>query len=477
MSDDESYMRAGLLEDDNDPLLSDGELNVDGVLALFDEALRLPDGEQQEDAIAQESNESSGACTSYPDYPWLSLSYDVASQLEAGTTKKTEIDFKCFWKPWVDFCVSKGLPPFVPRYGLNLYLRSAAAFTSDNKPSAEVYETAIIIEFFQLLVAKKHSLRNVTKAIGFFNAHLKVEFLIRQKEAGFHSPALGNASVGHLPQVKATKTAAAQGQTQRNRDEFMNIQSNMDTRVNEFEIRAMLEAALDPPGRRTPVDKMCDLYKIIFGATFCSSQQIAGRGEDQYKQYLHYRFYRYMRHIGPGQAGTLCSYIVLNEAKHNKVGRCEYTAAAPHADPLRDSSFWYGVLVLYRVCCNNFRFPSFLDFEGIFPIPTYPSKENGTLLKREMYRDIWANFFQTCGVVTPKLTTIWRIQASQEMDEAGCDGANISRMTRHQAPTNCQANSSPEAFLSHESTGHLCNPASRRRSTFPRDPRPSVLDH
>ena len=114
----------------------------------------------------------------------------------------------------------------------------------------------------------------------------------------------------------------------------MDIQSNIDTRVNEFEIRAMLEAALDPPGRRTPVDKMCDLYKIIFGATFCSSQQIAGRGEDQYKQYLHYRFYRYMRHIGPGQAGTLCSYIVLNEAKHDKVGRCAYPAAAPHADPL-----------------------------------------------------------------------------------------------------------------------------------------------
>ena len=100
MSDDESYMRAGLLDDDNDPLLSDGELNGDGVLALFDEALRLPDEQQQEDAVAQES---SGACTSYPDYPWLSLSYDVASQLEAGTTKKTEIDFKCFWKPCVDF--------------------------------------------------------------------------------------------------------------------------------------------------------------------------------------------------------------------------------------------------------------------------------------------------------------------------------------------------------------------------------------
>ena len=63
---------------------------------------------------------------------------------------------------------------------------------SDNKPSAADYETAIVIEFFQFLVAKKHSLRNDTKGIGFVNTHLKVEFLIRQKEAG--SPTLCNAS-------------------------------------------------------------------------------------------------------------------------------------------------------------------------------------------------------------------------------------------------------------------------------------------
>jgi hypothetical protein len=96
-----------------------------------------------------------------------------------------------------------------------------------------------------------------------------------------------------------------------------------------------------------------------------SPQSWVKNNEEQCVQRLCLRFIRTVRGVGP-LPGTIVSFQVTNKAKHNQVGRLEYTAAAPHLDPLRDTSAWHGLLWIWRFIILMEPFPDFLDYKVLF---------------------------------------------------------------------------------------------------------------
>lgn len=171
------------------------------------------------------------------------------------------------------------------------------------------------------------------------------------------------------------------------------------------------------------------------------------RGEEHRSQHLVHRFVRVVRALGP-LPGTPVSMNLTNKAKHNQEGRNEYTGAAPHYDALRDTAAWLGLLWMWRFIILGEGFPNFLNYQELFKVPTYRSAKNAAEpISDSSYSDIWTRFFADAKVVVGMLTHMGRRQGQQEMDDAGCDPGDISRMAGHQTASVKQTRSQVEHYL------------------------------
>ena len=208
------------------------------------------------------------------------------------------------------------------------------------------------------------------------------------------------------------------------------IQLQVDSRIENRQVHnvLMMAAGVGVPNDGK-VRKLDSQQRLVFACTFTWSSAVIRRGEDCYKQRLHHRFLKENRAIGP--TGTVCTYVVAKDGKHNKNGNVEYTAAAPHVDPFVDQSFWHGLLYLHLLLVAQFTFPGHDEWKQLFSLPTYPTPLSYNNHTRQAYSKLWRAFFDDARLMVSKLTHIWRVQGEKELDEMGVPNVSIKRLAGH----------------------------------------------
>jgi hypothetical protein len=213
--------------------------------------------------------------------------------------------------------------------------------------------------------------------------------------------------------------------------------ADIDNMVSATDENKMMCQILDPKPQGD-VMKLNEHYRIVFGATWTSLRCTTRRGEEYYGQKLIQRFSRVCPNIGP-PPGTLCGMIITYHAKHNQVGRYEYSAVAPHINPILDSNAWHGMLWIEVYVDNKTPFPDFDKYEEVFNIPTYHSLRNPKKAMSEgaLYTMFKANT-NDANIVKDSVTHQPRKQTLSELDNKGVPSTSSSRLSGHKTSSKDQ---------------------------------------
>jgi hypothetical protein len=195
----------------------------------------------------------------------------------------------------------------------------------------------------------------------------------------------------------------------------------------------------------------CGMIQVLnFMASFFSSLQVCRHGEENYKQVLTQRYTRDVDEIGP--TGTTCLFVVSRKSKNTLGDKKSRTCHAPHLDPLRDSSFYHGLLWLYRFMImdelGDGKFPDFSDYATASLIPTYRKEHDSRPLGRDQYGKLFARIFAAAPYVdVPKKTHQGKVQGILEMKDAGIPTDDISRFVGQQATSTVETEALANNYL------------------------------
>jgi hypothetical protein len=435
-------------ESDEDLFASMATMGVDGAQSEDDEESDEEENNDGHDEGGDNASVTTGNAGDNPAVPyvWLTQMYSM-NRAGCGTSWSTEDGFKPIMPLWAMFCseVLDRVPFSYDPPGLGLYN------TPENNAATDVteasYDHAVVDKFFNFLVERQESTKTtMSKAKTFLNSHLKCEFYAVKESKGKYGFIPKKLEVGSIGVVGAcVKTVNQRTATEgiRNKTDALALVDNM---VSDKETRAMLVSAYCPKkGGR--VAKMNNLYKLQFPFSYNSASATARRGEiSRYGRVAH-RFVTQVKGLGP-DPGLPVSHFLTNQGKTNKVGRVEYTGAAPHNDALRDVSASLGMLTLYRFFRTAEPLPNFLDYNDFMDIPTLPSLQNprkavGAPTFGAHYKD----FMMDAGVMVQKVTHQNRGQAQREMDNNGVDPAHTSRMAGHTSADVKQSRAQKQSYL------------------------------
>ena len=316
-------------------LLGDGlELNPDNG--------GLPDDLPALQSHTPSSTPSSPSKRAKFDGPYLKDLYEVDQLLCcAVTTENTTL--RPIWPHWKRFRAQDSSfndQPWVPKHGLQLYKNRSA----ENIHDAEQFDREAVDRFFQFLLDQEVPKSTFGKAKTFLNAHLKLEHHNRLKETGKYAE-LVRIEVGKSLTVKSSVGSANRRAAAEAFDRQDDIQAELEQFISPAESREMMMFLFKPKPNGS-VAKLSTLNRLIFTSSYNLLSATARRGEELYEQKLVQRSVVKIRQIGP--CGVMAEQIVTNRAKHNQVGKLEFTRTLSHMDPLRDSAAHHGLLLLWR---------------------------------------------------------------------------------------------------------------------------------
>lgn len=349
-----------------------------------------------DDDDEEEDNDDDGA----PDEnqpPFLLKLYKI-SRTDLGVSPSTERGFKCVWKRWKAFKVSREEPElYDPEFGLGLYAH--IRFTKEDGGDQFRYDEQLVNDFFDFLEAQEETSDLLTKATSFVHAHIKGEFFARLRAVGYRPPKVSIAKIGSSQKIKNIMQAARKHKAIKAWRDKTDILADIDEMISEWQIRTMITSAFAAEPHEA-VAKLHPLTRIQFPPAFCCGMQTGRRGEENYKQKIVQRFLRRVKRLGL-LPGTLCLHLITNQAKHNQVSRNEYTACAPHRDPLRDVMALHGVMWCFRFVVMKEPLPDFSDYNSCFDVPTYRQVKRIDNMDGDDYRDMWKPFFESADVIYP----------------------------------------------------------------------------
>jgi hypothetical protein len=361
------------------------------------------------------------------DGPNLAELYPGVSEPAANSVEKK---IQPVWATWEEYFKSKNYdgPPWQASYGLGLYGHK------DETTSHTDFDNERVDGFFTWLLDEGFSKTAFLNAKTFLNINLRCEYTCRLKLKNIYAPSI-NVSVGESQVIKRCLKACNARTSTRAMIDCVDIQAELHHLLSPQKIREMLLAVLKPKPNGL-ISKMELLNRLTFGSMYTSLSQTTRRGEELYGQKLVQRATTSLGEIGP--FGIQASQYVTNKAKHNKEGWLEYTATLPHMDPLRDSSAWFGFIILFRLLVNKETFPNFTgnndsnSLQSIFGILSYPSSSDPRIpISPELCGQIFKRVFQDCDAVCAKVVHQPRFQAIQELDRAGLSETEWTRMSGH----------------------------------------------
>lgn len=378
------------------------------------------------------------------DAPYIPALYNI-SRRDCGTAYSTEMAFKTIWKHWVAFKTAQDELPLDPHPNFGLGIYGHTQFSKEDGGDDRKWDEQLVYDFFDYLAELDFSIDNLTKAVSFMHAHMRGEFYARLRAVDYRPLKVSTAKIGSSSKLQNIFKEARLYKAIKAWEKKEDILADVDEMMSLTQIRAMIVSTFEAQPHEA-IAKMEPLLRVQFPPAFNSAMMTGRRGEEQYKQRAVQRFVRPIRKLGP-LPGTVCSFAANNNAKHNKVGRVEYSACAPHVDPFRDPSAMHGVMWLYRFVVANEPLPDFTNYKTAFDFPTYRTAKKVKNMDGDGYRDLWRPFYTANDVVVGKVTHQSRREVEQLLDDAGCKPESIARHCGHQAPSVKQTTVQTQSYL------------------------------
>ena len=106
--------------------------------------------------------------------------------------------------------------------------------------------------------------------------------------------------------------------------------------------------------------------------------------------------------VGPAH-GMEFDCSVMNKGKTNKVGKHEYTAIAPHVNPILDTIALQGLCYLVQHLIMGEPIHNFLNVEDYMLMPVYRSARS-RVLSSLTQQEQWHRFYASQGIVINTVT-------------------------------------------------------------------------
>ena len=404
---------------------------------------RQPANEGEEEAVVASLRVRLGLVHSRT-FPWVPELYGLLRK-DCGISLSTERTcLRSVWPWYHHYCLNelgKDKSHVAPGDGvqqsqlLGLELYHAECFTS-TASDHEQYNKDHIRKFFDWMMDLGVGRNLIKKTKTFFNAHLRAEHHNRMLAANHRYPQLGRAEIGHESFAKSALKDAAQTASDRAREEYVCIHSNVDKPITPTETRDMLQDVFEPKPNGE-VAKLDALYRLVFASSYCASAQDLRRGEEHYKQWYNTRYIRRNEELGNGD-GPFTHLVKSVKSKHNTQNRRETFGGIPNRNPLNDFVGWNGILLSYRLVILKEPFPDFLDYKKLWYVASYPSlspaepgRGGPSLFARitsSQYRACWKAFYLDNKICTGYITKQWRHQGYHDADDRGCDQSAIQKI-------------------------------------------------
>lgn len=231
------------------------------------------------------------------------------------------------------------------------------------------------------------------------------------------------------PPIKAIFEKYQHSKAVRALENFEDIQSGIINRISEEQMLGMVLEAFCPADEA--VQRLSPLVRIQTVASIRHTHQTGQRGDDLRSLSASMSFPRRSKFVGPGR-GTSLDYTIAKQGKTNKVGKIEYSAFAPHVNPVLDTIAWQGMAILYRFHLLGERLPNFLEHKKFFNVPVYRSATDATaFLNADTQTKEFKTFYASQGVIVEKVTHQGRIQVQQDMDDNGISTPHIGHFCKY----------------------------------------------
>lgn len=455
-------------EDDDDDVLStfDGLLDeiedvaaADNKLLLLDDDADFEEGEEDNDKEKEKP-----ACPVYhtKDFPTLAAAFGL-QQVQVPLSKASETTCRGIWPYWARFCFANNLNPIWSRpYGLNLYYPPPIPTEGDseevrlsrsNAYRANLFKHGIVIDFFGYMASQKavsDSLMMKTKT--WMNACLGCEFTRRILDTkGVFNSSMDTVRVGELREVKQHCLSVRKNTATKARENYTDLMGTtaVGTRISDEQEEAMILSVIDGPKAGGKVEELSLSNRVNFVSTYSLSRADGRRKNEHFKQRWASRFILFVKTIGP--RGMWVNMGLSNDGKTNLYGHLEYTGVVIPVNPILCSSAWHGFSLFHRYTgLGSQKFPTgFLDYKTVMDIVTYASEMGGQFkhISKDYYGKTWDGFYKDAGVWVAKLTHQSRVQCEQELDDAGVDTGDISRLVGHITPSTKQSKAQLRSYL------------------------------
>jgi Centromere DNA-binding protein complex CBF3 subunit, domain 2 len=435
---------------------------LENVMAA-DAGVVLHDDDDDDELSEEEEEEpATAACPVYRtrDFPTLAAVFGLTS-VQVPITKSSETTCRGIWPYWARFChANSRVPIWSHPYGLNLYPPPPLPKEGDsdeirlsrsNAYRSNLYKQRIIIDFFAFMAKQKAVNENVmSKAKTWMNACLGCEFTRRILDTnGIFNSSMETVTVGELREVKQHCLLVKKDKAKNDRETYKDQMATVGTRISDEQEEVMLLSVIDGPKAGGEVEQLSLSNRVNFAATYTVSRADGRRKNEHYRQRWIARFIQWVKTIGP--CGMWINVNLTNDGKTNQYGHLEYTGMVITVNPVVCSSGWHGFSLFHRYTgLGSQKFPTgFLDYKTVMDIVTYASEKGGQFkhISKAYYGKIWDGFYKDAGVFVAKLTHQTRVQCEQELDDAGVDTGDISRLVGHITPTTKQSKAQLRSYL------------------------------
>lgn len=261
------------------------------------------------------------------------------------------------------------------------------------------------------------------------NAVLFVQYYLNRECSANDKPQIKGA-VKSDPAIKTVLEKYQRSKATRALENNEDIQSKIARRISEEEMLELVSQAFCPTTPAT--QRLHPLTRIQTVTSIRHTHQTGQRGDDLRSFTFSMAFQRSVRQVGPG-GGTELDYIVTKQGKTNKVGKQEYSALAPHINPMLDTCGWQGLGYMYRFIILGEQVPDFTKWVEYFHLPVYRSITSANaFLDGSVQNTQWNALYAAVGIIVNKVTHQGRVQAQQDMDNNGVSNPHIARICQYQ---------------------------------------------
>lgn len=410
----------GTNEATDEEALAAGRAFSDGIQGLNDERLHELDDESDTSVAAargatpfsantaRTSNDARRDSISTPPDPRVQQAYDMLQSQSRGEKSSTEKKINPYHKYWKAFCVANGIMTENEQ-------KQHLHFLNANK-EPDMVKMRSFIQFLD-------GMENKLTAGQLGTACLFIQTYLNRQMAA-NDKTIIKGAVKNDPIIKEVLKGYQNSKATRALSEGEDFQSAIATRITKEQMYDMTKQGLNPTDESLKRLHTLSLMNTVAGVRH--THQTGQRGDDLRNFSAAMGFTQVCDYIGPN--GTELNYVITNQGKTNKVGKHEYSAFAPHLNPMLDTTAWHGFIFMYRHSVMQEPVPNLLDWKDYYKRPVYRGSSGASVsLDSSSQNEHWNKLYASEDVQVAKVVHQGRVESQQHLDNVGVSQAHISR--------------------------------------------------